>query len=56
MDPLKFRQRRLFRQQAIEYFVGALGDGSCPELLIRGLGLKLLVIAIFLLLLAVFIF
>ncbi len=33
MDPLRFRQRRLFRPAAIEYFVGAFGDSGTPELL-----------------------
>lgn len=33
MDPLRFRQRKLFRQAAIDNFVGALGDSGMPELL-----------------------
>ncbi|MBF0423618.1 MAG: hypothetical protein HQL73_11575 [Magnetococcales bacterium] len=33
MDPLRFRQRRLFRRQALDGFVGAFGDASTPELL-----------------------
>lgn len=33
MDPLKFRQRRLFRPAALEFFVGAFGDSGKPELL-----------------------
>lgn len=34
MDPLRFRQRRLFRPAALEYFVGAFGDSGKPELLV----------------------
>ncbi len=33
MDPLRFRQRKLFRPAALEYFVGAFGDSGTPELL-----------------------
>jgi hypothetical protein len=33
MDPLRFRQRKLFRQAAIDNFVGAFGDSGMPELL-----------------------
>jgi hypothetical protein len=33
MDPLRFRQRKLFRPASIEYFVGAFGDSGMPELL-----------------------
>ncbi len=53
MDPLKFRQRRLFRKEAIANFVGALGDGSTPELLFRGYGWRLLAASICLALLAI---
>jgi hypothetical protein len=33
MDPLRFRKRPLFRQQALDAFVGALGHGATPDLL-----------------------
>lgn len=33
MNPLRFRQRKLFRPAAIENFVGAFGDSGTPELL-----------------------
>ena len=54
MDPLKFRQRKLFRKEAIENFVGALGDGATPELLFRGCGWRLLAASICLTLLALY--
>lgn len=33
MDPLRFRKRRLFRQQALDAFVGAFGHGSMPDVI-----------------------
>lgn len=33
MDPQRFRQRKLFRQAAIDNFVGVFGDSGMPELL-----------------------
>lgn len=36
MDALKFRKRPLFRQQAVDRFIGVHGDGRMPELLHPG--------------------
>lgn len=36
MDALKFRKRPLFRQQAVDHFIGVHGDGRMPELLHPG--------------------
>ena len=48
MDALRFRRRPLFRQQAVDAFVGVFGTGATPDLLRRphGRAMRLAVLAV----------
>lgn len=48
MDALRFRRRPLFRQQAVDAFVGVFGTGATPDLLRPppGRGLRLAIIVV----------